>query len=114
MGGALFEVLRDFYGTDNLNYVLHSAEDMPSGLETRSFTSFTQAEWENGMSRIYMGVHWIFDAEDGIKLGNDIADWVSANGSTMASTTAIGQTLAHDTPDRLPTSHWVAAVAWVI
>ena len=79
MGGALFEVLRDFYGTDNLNYVLHSAEDMPSGLETRSFTSFTQAEWENGMSRIYMGVHWIFDAEDGIKLGNDIADWVSAN-----------------------------------
>jgi hypothetical protein len=79
MGGALFEVLRDFYGTDNVNYVLHSAEEMPSGLETRSFTSFTQAEWENGMSRIYMGVHWIFDAEDGIKLGNDIADWVSAN-----------------------------------
>jgi hypothetical protein len=26
-----------------------------------------------------MGVHWIFDAEDGIKLGNDIADWVVAN-----------------------------------
>jgi hypothetical protein len=79
MGGALFEVLRDFYGTDNVNYVLNSAEAMPSGLNTRSFTSFTQAEWENGMSRIYMGVHWIFDAEDGITLGNDIADWVSAN-----------------------------------
>lgn len=79
MGGALFEVLRDFYGTDNVNYVLHSAEDMPSGLTTRSFTSFTQAEWENGMSRIYMGVHWLFDAEDGIQLGNDIADWVGAN-----------------------------------
>ena len=79
MGGALFEVLRDFYGTDNVNYVLNSAESMPSGLNPRSFTSFTQAEWENGMSRIYMGVHWLFDAEDGIKLGNDIADWVSAN-----------------------------------
>jgi hypothetical protein len=79
MGGALFEVLRDFYGTDNVNYVLNSAETMPSGLNTRSFTSFTQAEWENGMSRIYMGVHWLFDAEDGIKLGNDIADWVGAN-----------------------------------
>ena len=31
------------------------------------------------MSRVYMGVHWIFDAEDGIQLGNDIADWVGAN-----------------------------------
>lgn len=79
MGGALFEVLRDFYRTDDVAYVLNSAESMPSGLNTRSFTSFSQAEWENGMSRIYLGVHWIFDAEDGIKLGNDIADWVGAN-----------------------------------
>ncbi|BBO30594.1 hypothetical protein PLANPX_0206 [Lacipirellula parvula] len=79
MGGALFEVLRDFYGTDDVDYVLNSAESMPSGLNTRSFTSFSQAEWENGMSRIYLGVHWIFDAEDGITLGNNIADWVGAN-----------------------------------
>jgi len=91
MGGALFEVLRDFYGTDNVNYVLHSAEEMPSGLETRSFTSFTQAEWENGMSRVYMGVHWIFDAEDGIKLGNDIADWVVGNAfQSIPEPTAVG------------------------
>lgn len=31
MGGALFEVLRDFSRTDNVNYVLNSAESMPSG-----------------------------------------------------------------------------------
>ncbi|MBL9164982.1 MAG: phosphatase PAP2 family protein [Planctomycetaceae bacterium] len=79
MGGALYEVLRDFYGTDDVNFVLNSAESMPSGNTTRSFTSFSQAESENGMSRVYMGVHWIFDAEDGIQLGNDIADWVGAN-----------------------------------
>ncbi len=79
MGGALYEVLRDFYGADDVSFVLNSAETMPSGANTRSFTSFTQAEWENGMSRVYMGVHWLFDAEDGVKLGNDIADWVGAN-----------------------------------
>lgn len=79
MGGALYEVLRDFYGTDDVNFVLNSAESMPSGNKTRSFASFSQAELENGMSRVYMGVHWIFDAEDGIQLGNEIADWVGAN-----------------------------------
>jgi hypothetical protein len=79
MGGALFEALRDFYGTDDVDYVLNSAEAMPSGVNTRSFNSFSQAEWENGMSRVYLGVHWVFDAEDGIQLGNDIADWVGAN-----------------------------------
>ena len=79
MGGALYEVLRDFYGTDDIGFVLNSAEAMPSGSNTRSFESFTEAEWENGMSRIYLGVHWIFDAEDGVTLGNNIADWVGAN-----------------------------------
>jgi hypothetical protein len=79
MGGALYEVLRDFYGADDVSFVLSSAESMPSGHETRSFDSFSQAEWENGMSRVYMGVHWIFDAEDGVTLGNNIADWVGTN-----------------------------------
>jgi hypothetical protein len=79
MGGALYEALRDFYGTDDVSFVLNSAESMPSGLNTRSFDSFSQAEWENGMSRVYLGVHWVFDSEDGIQLGNDIAKWIGAN-----------------------------------
>ena len=37
MGGALYEVLRDFYGTDDVSFVLNSAEAMPSGSNTRSF-----------------------------------------------------------------------------
>ena len=79
MGGALYEALRTFYGTDDMSYVLNSAEAMPSGLSTRSFDSFSEAEWENAMSRVYMGVHWIFDAEDGVVLGNQIAGWVATN-----------------------------------
>jgi hypothetical protein len=36
-------------------------------------------EGENGMSRIYLGIHWIFDQRDGITLGNNIASYVSAH-----------------------------------
>ena len=39
----------------------------------RSFT-IDCAERENADSRIWMGVHWMFDADDGILLGNQVAD----------------------------------------
>ena len=35
-------------------------------------------EGENGMSRIYLGIHWLFDQQDGIALGNAIAQYVAA------------------------------------
>jgi hypothetical protein len=34
-------------------------------------------EGENAMSRIYLGVHWLFDQEDGVTLGNAIAEYAS-------------------------------------
>ncbi len=77
-GGALFEVLRDFYGSDSLPYTLTSQE-MALGQETRAFTSFSQAEYENAISRVYLGIHWIFDATDGVSLGNGIANWVDGH-----------------------------------
>jgi hypothetical protein len=36
-------------------------------------------EGENGTSRIYLGIHWIFDQRDGIVLGNDVAAYVFAH-----------------------------------
>ena len=54
--------------------------DRPSGetrpLLPRSFTSFSQAEEENGQSRIYLGIHWSFDKTQGIAQGRRIANWV--------------------------------------
>jgi hypothetical protein len=84
-GGALFQILRKFYGTDNIGFTFvsdefngvtkdHSGNIRP--LKPRSFTSFSQAEEENGQSRIYLGIHWSFDKTQGIAQGRNVADYV--------------------------------------
>lgn len=40
---------------------------------TRTFTSFTQAATENARSRVYLGVHYQFDADDGMASGTTVA-----------------------------------------
>ena len=54
----------------------HSApEERPidvSQITTRHFTSFSQAATEAGMSRIYGGIHFSFDNQAGLELGNRI------------------------------------------
>jgi hypothetical protein len=99
MGGAWFKAIELFYGTNvfdeidgvvgnDLDYTLTS-DEAGSG-DSRNYRTFTQSglldigtenspEGENGMSRIYLGIHWIFDQRDGITLGNDIASYVAAN-----------------------------------
>jgi hypothetical protein len=99
MGGAVFKTLELFYGTnkfDEIDGILGNdllyeltSEEAGSG-SVRDYSTFTQEglldvgtenspEGENGMSRIYLGIHWIFDQRDGITLGNDIAGYVAAN-----------------------------------
>ncbi len=46
---------------------------------TRTFGSFSEAAWENALSRVYLGVHFYFDSLDGNTLGYQVADWVFAN-----------------------------------
>ena len=84
-GGALFTVLKDFYGTDNIHFTIVSDEfntitkdqnGIARPLVPRSYTSFTQAMVENAQSRIYLGIHFQFDANNGIKQGSDIGNWV--------------------------------------
>ena len=84
-GGAIFQILRRFYGTDNIGFTFVSDEfngvtrDNQGNIRPympRSFSRFSQAEEENGQSRIYLGIHWSFDKSEGIKQGHKVADWV--------------------------------------
>jgi hypothetical protein len=101
MGGAIFKSLEHFYGTNDFaaadasigvdpvtgQYTLHSTE--PGGGGSRDYVRFTQVgpmglglenspEGENSMSRIYLGVHWRMDQEDGQAVGRAVADYVAA------------------------------------
>lgn len=74
-GGAVFGVLEYFYGTDDISFTLTS--DELAGV-TRDFDSFSEANEENALSRIYLGVHWDFDCTEGMTLGASIADFVTS------------------------------------
>ncbi|MEJ7639940.1 MAG: vanadium-dependent haloperoxidase, partial [Singulisphaera sp.] len=76
-GTATFEILRQFYGPDDVAFTLRSEE--PGGGGTRSYSSFREAQLENGVSRIYLGVHWGFDSVDGDLEGTGVADYVYRN-----------------------------------
>lgn len=73
-GAATFETLKEFYGSDAMNYTLIS-EELP-GVQ-RSFTTFSQAMAENGRSRVYLGIHWDFDDLQGRLTGQEIARYIS-------------------------------------
>jgi hypothetical protein len=85
LGGALFQVLRRFYGTDNSQFTFVSDEFNGTTRANdgsvrpyipRTFASLSEAEKENGRSRIYLGIHWAFDSTDGIALGRKVGDYV--------------------------------------
>jgi hypothetical protein len=84
-GGALFQTLRRFYGTDAISFTFVSDEyngvtaavgGEVRPLIPRTFENLTQAEQENGQSRIYLGIHWHFDKDEGIVQGRKVADLV--------------------------------------
>jgi hypothetical protein len=68
-------VLTSFYG-NNQKFALISPA-LPGA--TRSFTSFSGAVNEAGLSRIYAGVHTRIDHQAGVKLGTQVADFVLRN-----------------------------------
>ena len=87
-GGALFQTLRRFYGKDKIPFTFISDEfngitednnGNPRPLIERSFSSLSEAEDENGQSRIYLGIHWSFDKTEGIAQGKRVADYVFEN-----------------------------------
>lgn len=87
-GAAIFWTLRRFYGKDDISFTLSSDEfngvskDVNGNVRPvrkRSFRSFTEAFLENARSRIYLGIHYQFDAYAGIDAGIKIANYVYGN-----------------------------------
>lgn len=74
--GAAATVLAEFFGTDDIAFTLKS--ENPS-VSDRSFTSFSQAAEESAVSRMYGGIHFSFDNNDGLSAGNSLGVFVSEN-----------------------------------
>lgn len=119
-GAAAFQSVRQYYGkgdycADNLADGLSFVSEELNGVSTdnrgtvrpRHARTFADGLWqmieENGRSRLYLGVHWLFDAflcdavtgtpdltqnVGGVPLGLAIADDIAANG--MSQSTAAG------------------------
>lgn len=84
--GAAASVLTGIFGT-NTSFTVF--KDIQSGASqkaivnnsglVRQFSSFQQAADEAGMSRIYGGIHFIFDNTAGLRSGDQVGDYVLAN-----------------------------------
>ena len=92
-GAALFQILRRFYHTEAIPFVIESDEfngltKDNSGVVrprvSRSYANLSQAEEENAQSRIYFGIHWSFDKTAGISQGRRVGDYVINQVSTPA------------------------------
>ncbi|CAF1181624.1 unnamed protein product [Didymodactylos carnosus] len=84
LGGATFQILRRFYGTDDIAFQFQSDEydgetindkGKTRPVRIRQYKSLTQAEKEVFHSRIYIGVHWRLDQEQGQKQGTQLANY---------------------------------------
>jgi hypothetical protein len=93
--GAAFKILADLYQTDDINFSIpftfisdefngvtrdiHQSIppiilDYVRQIEPRHYVSFSQAAAECAASRIFLGIHWRFDALQGVSAGDRIAD----------------------------------------
>jgi hypothetical protein len=79
-GAAAAEVMKRVFGTDHMTFSTCSYT-MPVGSNcgeasptVRTYTSFSQAAAENGLSRILVGWHFRTSVEIGLKRGHKIAD----------------------------------------
>jgi hypothetical protein len=78
--GAWAFAMSAFFGTNHIPFSITSEDpfyaQLPGNPGARSFTTFSQAGFEDALSRIYLGVHWRFDCEDGFKAGAELGYYI--------------------------------------
>ncbi|MBC3983416.1 vanadium-dependent haloperoxidase [Streptomyces sp. AC536] len=67
--GAWGSVLRTYFATDAIAF----SATTDGGTATRRFNTLSAATHENAISRIYLGVHYRWDAEQGLATGEKVA-----------------------------------------
>ncbi len=86
---AAMTVLANTLGTgDKYDFIMTTEEVDKAGPHsnkikmeppTRAFNSFSQAGLEGSMSRVYLGIHFRYDSEEGYKLGAKIGEYANQN-----------------------------------
>lgn len=87
-GGCIFQILRDFFQTDYITFTFVSDEFNGKTIgsdgnvrpyKPRTYQKLSDAEDENGQSRMYIGIHFNFDKTEGITLGNAVGKHIYNN-----------------------------------
>jgi hypothetical protein len=74
--GTTSKLLELFYGTDVVAFTVGTEGfDVPD----RTFNSFSEAGMEGATSRLYGGIHWSFDNDDGFRNGQALAAHIHSN-----------------------------------
>ncbi|MFE1377642.1 vanadium-dependent haloperoxidase [Streptomyces sp. NPDC058740] len=74
-GASWAGIMKRYFGSDGIAFDI-TTDEPRSPVKTRHFTSFSAAAREDAYSRIWLGVHFPWDAEDGLTLGDKIANHV--------------------------------------
>ncbi|MGW5689925.1 hypothetical protein ACWEWX_02885 [Streptomyces asiaticus] len=70
--------MKHFFARDDVSFTAHS-EDPHTIKAYRRMDSFSQVAQEGEFSRLWLGVHFRWDAEDGRTIGTNVGDYVFAN-----------------------------------
>ncbi|GAB3570019.1 hypothetical protein GCM10027578_25580 [Spirosoma luteolum] len=75
-GAAHAAAMRIALGTDNITFIA-TTEDPNATVRQRSFNSLTAAALENARSRVYLGVHFQWDGDNGFLSGTRVGELVA-------------------------------------
>lgn len=80
-GAVHAAVMAGYFGTDQVTFTITSEDPfyVALGGGSRTFKKFSDAAWENALSRLYLGVHYRFDATDGNRAGTELGKYVVRN-----------------------------------
>ncbi|MFJ8079377.1 vanadium-dependent haloperoxidase [Streptomyces sp. NPDC096205] len=73
--GAWQTVMNEVFGTDQISFTA-TTDDLKSPVRNRTFSRFSDAAEEDALSRLYLGVHYRWDAVDGLALGRNVGSYV--------------------------------------